>query len=205
MAQTTCKKLNLLHINRQYLFGLFFSIKVKEGSCRPKYTSSLLIWPNLNDSETFRSSSSCKNGYLQCVCYRCNLLRWMFFIPCDSWKMLFFSELSSLWDFFNRKLSFSLKQVFWKKSVFCAVSTRTVSTNTTTLVLILMLILSSKKNYPILYLYILEKLSYEAGFFYDNAFYALYLLNCSTLFFIKLFLFFCKLKTYLKACFYIIL
>ena len=103
-------------------------------------------------------------------------------------RCYFFQSLSSLWDFFNRKLSFSLKQVFWKKSVFCAVSTRTVSTNTTTLVLILMLILSSKKSYPILYLYILVKLSYEAGFFYDNVFYALYLLNCSTLFFIKLFL-----------------
>ena len=166
MAQTTCKKLNLLHINRQYLFGLFFSIKVKEGSCRPKYTSSLLIWPNLNDSETFRSSSSCKNGYLQCVCYRCNLLRWMFFIPCDSWKTLFFLRVCRYCEIFSTAiLSFSLKQVFWKKSVFCAISTRTVSTNTTTLVLILMLILSSKKSYPILYLYILEKLSYEAGFF----------------------------------------
>ena len=56
-------------------------------------------------------------------------------------------------------------------------------------VLILMLMLISKKSYPILYLYILEKLSYVADFFYDNVFYTLYFFNCSTLFFIKLFLF----------------
>ena len=52
--------------------------------------------------------------------------------------------------------------------------------------------LSSKKSYPILYLYILEKLSYVAGFFYDNVYYTLYLFNCSTLFLIKLFFFFWK-------------
>ena len=66
------------------------------------------------------------------------------------------------------------------------------------------LMLISKKSYPIVYLYILEKLSYVADFFYDNVFYTLYFFNCSTLFFIKLF-FFEKLKTYLKGCFYIIL
>ena len=64
-----------------------------------------------------------------------------------------------------------------------------------------MLMLSSKKSYPILYLYILEKLSYVADFFYDNVFYTLYFFNCSTLFFIKLIFFFEKLKKSLKACF----
>ena len=46
-------------------------------------------------------------------------------------------------------------------------------------VLILMLMLSSKKGYPILYLYILEKLSYVADFFYDYVFYTLYFLTVS--------------------------
>ena len=55
-------------------------------------------------------------------------------------------------------------------------------------VLILMLMLISKKSYPILYLYILEKLSYVADFFYDK-FFTLYFFNCSTLLFVKLFLF----------------
>ena len=43
--------------HKQYLFGLLFSIKVKEGSYRLKYTSIFLICPNLNDSQPFKSSS----------------------------------------------------------------------------------------------------------------------------------------------------
>ena len=61
-------------------------------------------------------------------------------------------------------------------------------------------LLSSKKIYPILYLYILEKLSYVAGFFYDNDFYTLYLFNCSPLFFIKL-LFFWKTQNISQSMF----
>ena len=112
--------------DKQYLFGLIFSIKLKEDSYRPKYTSSFLICPNLNDSQTFKSSS-CKNGFLQCVCYRCNLLRWMFFVPCDNWKTLFFLKVCRYCEIFSTAiLSFSLKQVFWKKSVFYVISTITV-------------------------------------------------------------------------------
>ena len=93
---------------------------------RPKYTSSFLICLNLNDWQTFKSSS-CKNGFLQYVCYRCNLLRWMFFIPCDSWKTLFFLRVCRYCEIFSTAiLSFSLKQVFWKKSVFYVISTITV-------------------------------------------------------------------------------
>ena len=129
------------------MFGLFFSIKVKEGSYRPKYTSSFLICPNLNDSQTFKSSS-CKNGFLQCVCYRCNLLRWMFFVPCDSWKTLFFLKVCRYCEIFTTAiLPFSLKKVFWKKSVIYAIGDS------------VLLIRSSKKSYRILCLYIVEKLS----------------------------------------------
>ena len=59
--------------HKQYLFGLLFSIKVKEDSYRPKYTSSFLICPNRNDSQTFKRSSYKKN-FLQYVFYRCKLL-----------------------------------------------------------------------------------------------------------------------------------
>ena len=101
---------------KQCLFGLFVSIKVKEDSHRPKYASSFLICPNLNDSQTFKCSS-CKNFFLQCVFYRCNLLRWMFFVPYDSWKTLFFLEVCHYCEIFSIAiLSLSLKQVFWKKS-----------------------------------------------------------------------------------------
>ena len=67
--------------------------------------------------------------------------------------------------------------------------------------LILMLMLISKKSYPIIYLHILEKLSYVAGFFYDNAFYTLYLFTCSTIFFIKLFFFFWKTQNISESMF----
>ena len=67
--------------------------------------------------------------------------------------------------------------------------------------LILMLMLISKKSYPIIYLHILEKLSYVAGFFYDNVFYTLYLFTCSTIFFIKLFFFFWKTQNISESMF----
>ena len=64
--------------------------------------------------------------FLQCVYYRCNLLWWMFFVPCDNWKTLFFLKVCRYCEIFSTAiLSFSLKQVFWKKSVFYAISTIT--------------------------------------------------------------------------------
>ena len=121
---------------------------------RPKYTSSFLICANLNDSQTFKSSC-CKNGFLQCVCHRSNLLRsrmlesfllrWMVFVPCDSWKTLFISKcLTLLWDFFNHYIA-----VFFETSVLKEVCILRYLHNNS-VVLILMLMLSSKKSYPIL-------------------------------------------------------
>ena len=43
-----------------------------------------------------------KTKILQCVCYWYNLLRWMFFVPCDSWKSLLLYELIiTVWLFFK--------------------------------------------------------------------------------------------------------
>ena len=72
------------------------------------------FFKNLNDSQTFKSSS-CKKSFLQCVCYKCNLLRRMFFVPCDNWKTLFFLRVCRYCEIFSTALPFSLKQVFWKK------------------------------------------------------------------------------------------
>ena len=143
--------------HKQYLLGLLFSTKVKEDSYRPKYTSGFLICPNLNDSQTFKSSS-CENFFLQCVCYRCNLLRWMFFVPCDNWKTLFFLKVCRYCEIFSTAiLSFSLKQVFLKEIRIL----RYLHNNS----VVLILMPSFEKIYPILYLYMLEKLSYVADFF----------------------------------------
>ena len=111
---------------------------------------------NLSESKrlTNLQKQQLQKNFLQCVCYRCNLLRWMFFVPCDNWKTLFFLKVCRYSEIFSTAiLPFSLKQVFWKKSVFYGLNS-----------VVLVLMLSSEKSYPILYLNMLEKLSYVADF-----------------------------------------
>ena len=86
----------------------------------------------------------------------------------------FSQSLSLLWDFFNRHIVVFVETSVLKK------------------VCILRYLHNNSVYYTILYIHILEKLSYVAGFFYDNVFYTLYLFNCSTLFFVKPFFFFWK-------------
>ena len=96
----TFRKLNLLHINSIYL--LVFSLQ-KQRRILPTKQSTLqvfLICPNRNDSQNFKSSS-CKIFFLQCVCCRCNLLRWMFFILSDNWKTLYFLKVCCTLRFFQ--------------------------------------------------------------------------------------------------------
>ena len=96
--------------------------------------------------------------FLQCVCHRCNLLRWIFFVPCDNWKKLFFLKVCRYCEIFlTAILSFSLKQVFLKEIRIL----RYLHNNS----VVLILMPSFEKIYPILYLYMLEKLSYVADFF----------------------------------------
>ena len=106
--------------------------------------------------------------------------------------VIFSQSLLLLWDFFNRHIV-----VFFETSVLKEVRILRYLHNNS---VVLILMLSSKKSYPIPYLYILEKLLYVAGFFYDNVFYTLYLFNCSTLFFIKLFFFFWKIQNKTQYC-----
>ena len=100
--------------------------------------------------------------------------------------------MSLLWNFFNRHIA-----VFFETSVLKEVRILRYLHNNS---VVLILMLSSEKSYPILYLYMLEKLLYVAEFF-NNVFYTFYFFNFSTLFFIKLFSFFEKLKAYLKVSF----
>ena len=128
------------NLHKQYLFGLVFSIKVKEDPYRPKNTSSFIICPNLNNSQTFKSSSD-KNCFLQCVCYRCNLLRWMFFVPCNNWKALFFLKVCRYCEIFlTAILSFSEE--------VCIL--RYLHNNSAVLILMLMLSSKIKLSYTIL-------------------------------------------------------
>ena len=69
-------------------------------------------------SQTFESCS-CKKLSTKCLCCWYSLPLWMFFIPCDNWKVLFFIQIYRHPGVFcNTMLLCSLKQVFWKKFVF---------------------------------------------------------------------------------------
>ena len=95
--------------HKQYLFAPLLSIKAKKTRTNQNTLQFFLLRPNWNHSQTFKSSC-CKKFFLQCVCYRCNLLQWTFFISCDNWKTLFFSKsLQLLWDFFNRHIVVSFE------------------------------------------------------------------------------------------------
>ena len=56
-----------------------------------KYATNFLTLSEKTVSQTFKSSS-CKSLSQVCVLLY-NLLRWMFFIPCDNWKALFFIQI----------------------------------------------------------------------------------------------------------------
>ena len=84
-----------------------------------------LLCPNRNDSQTFKISN-CKKFLLQCVCYCCNLLRWMFFVPSDNWETLFFLKACRYLDFFNRCIVVFFETNVFKKSAFCIISAITI-------------------------------------------------------------------------------
>ena len=70
------------------------------------------------NSQTLKSSS-CKKHFLQCVCYRHNLLLLMFLILFGNWKSLYFVKVCNYFEIISAAILWlSLKRVFWKKSVF---------------------------------------------------------------------------------------
>ena len=79
-------KLNLLLTSSTYLAFLPLEMHKKLEQTKV-YQEFFLLCLKRNDPQTFKSGS-CKNPFLQCVCYCYNLLRWMFFILCDNWKTL---------------------------------------------------------------------------------------------------------------------
>ena len=112
--------------NKHYLLGCFFSRNAKETHTDQSTLQVFLLYLERNDSQTFKSSS-CGKLFLQCVCYRYNLLQWMFFIPRDNWKALFFIKVCWYLKIFSTAtLLLPLKQTFWEKSVFYVISTMTV-------------------------------------------------------------------------------
>ena len=111
------RKLNLPLISSIYLVFLNLEMQ-KKTRTDPSIPRAFLLCLKRNDPQTFKSGS-CKNPFLQCVCYCYNLLRWMFFILCDNWKTLLFMKVCRYSEIFlSAMLLLSLRPVFWKKSVF---------------------------------------------------------------------------------------
>ena len=117
-----CKKLNLSLTSSIYLVVLPIEMQRRFKQTNIYHTHFTL-------SEKKRPKgfkcSSCKNPFFQCVCYWNDLLRLMLFIPCYNCKTLLFKKVYSYFKIFWRlttMLLLSLKIVFWKKSVFYALS-----------------------------------------------------------------------------------
>ena len=110
-------KLNFPLISSVYF--AFFPLEMQRRLKQIKvyHTFSHFVWKK-NDPQTFKSGSS-KNPFLQCVCYYYNLLRWMFFILCDTWKKLLFMKVYRCCEIvLSAMLLLSLKSAYFKKSVF---------------------------------------------------------------------------------------
>ena len=58
------------------------------------------------NSHIFRSKSSCKKLFIQCVCCWLNLLQWMLFIPCDNWKKSLSIKFYLYFFFFDHDVAF---------------------------------------------------------------------------------------------------
>ena len=114
---STDRKLNL-----QCLFRLLSPRNAKKTQTDQNIPCVFPLCLKRNDPQTFKSAS-CKNPFLQCVCYCYNLLRSMLFILCDTWKTLLFMKLyRSPETVLSDMLLLSLKPVYCKKSVFYALS-----------------------------------------------------------------------------------
>ena len=102
------------------MFGLLFLRNKKKTHADPSILQACLLCLKRNVSQTFESSSY-KNVYP-------NLIRGMFFIPCDNWKILFFMQIFHFLDVWcNRHVV-----AFFETSVLnCAFYVRYLHNNTT--------------------------------------------------------------------------
>ena len=87
-----------------------------------KYTTRLLNLKR-NDLQAFKSKS-CGNTFLQCICYWCKLLPWMFFNLRDNWKT---KKWMLLWDFLKQHVAaFFEASVLKEVCILCVISTITI-------------------------------------------------------------------------------
>ena len=95
---TLAHKTKYLHMEikfssyKQYLFDLLLPRNTKKTHTDQSILQTVLLFLEGNVSQTF-NSSSCRNVFPKCVYHWYNLLWWMFFIPCENWKTLFFIKI----------------------------------------------------------------------------------------------------------------
>ena len=101
------RKLNLLLINSVYL--VFSSLEM-HGRLKQTKVYCKFVGSNWKET-TYKLSKE------ECPCYWYNLLRWMFFIPCDNWNTLFFIKFCRYFKVsFNRH---AVAFLFWKEIILC--------------------------------------------------------------------------------------
>ena len=105
--------------DKQYLFGLHFYMKVTEDSYRATYTWSFLICPIRTTHKPSKVAAAKKFFLEWCICWRCNLLRWMCFVPCGNWKTLLFLKVFHQCEIFSTVIfPVFFKQVFERSPYF---------------------------------------------------------------------------------------
>ena len=77
--------------NKQCFSGHLFSRNAKKTHTDQSILQAFLLCLKTNVSRTFKSSS-CKKLFPKLVYHWYNLLRWIFFIPCDNCKGVFFTQ-----------------------------------------------------------------------------------------------------------------
>ena len=78
--------------HKQYLFHFLTSRNAKKTLTDESIPRVFLFCLKRNDPQIFKTDS-CKNPFLQCICYCHELLRLMFFILCDTLKTLLFIKI----------------------------------------------------------------------------------------------------------------
>ena len=108
---STFRKLNLCLTSSIYLVFLPLEM-LKKARTDQNIPRVFLLFLKRNDPQTFKSGS-CKNPFLQCVCYCYNLFRRMFFILCDNLNTLLFMKVCRYSEIFlSAMLLLSLKTEF---------------------------------------------------------------------------------------------
>ena len=110
----TYGKLHFLFINSIYLVSCSVEMQRRVTQTKVYYNLFYSVWKET--STNLSKVAAVKTVFPKCVYHWYNLLRSMFFIPCDN----FFIQIYRYPRFGATAILLrSLKQVFWKKSVYC--------------------------------------------------------------------------------------